>query len=70
MGVIQIPSTMLGSVTPICNSCGVVLCWDVSIEEYIEQKEFWDSWECKSCNPNYKGALKRFKENKKEKQYG
>lgn len=51
--------------TPICDMCGVALCWDISNEEYIDNKNFWDNWECRDCNPNYKGALKRQKENQK-----
>jgi hypothetical protein len=44
--------------TPVCASCNVFMCWDISKEEYQEAKEFWDSWRCKDCNPNYRGALK------------
>jgi hypothetical protein len=47
--------------TPVCDSCGIALCYDISEEEYQENKSFWDNWQCKECNPNYKGALKRFK---------
>ena len=50
--------------TPICNECGTYLCWDISEVEYQLQKHFWDEWVCKDCNPNYRGALKRFKEGK------
>ena len=64
MGVIVSPSTLIGSYTPICNSCMILLCWDISEEEYKEAKEFWDEWECKECNPNYRGARKRFFSNK------
>jgi hypothetical protein len=52
-----------GCLKPICNDCGVALCWDVSIYEYEEAEKFWDNWRCKDCNPNYRGALKRFKSN-------
>lgn len=51
--------------TPICNSCGISLCWDISDIEYQDSQSFWDNWECRDCNPNYKGALKRHKENQK-----
>ena len=61
MGVHISPSTIDGGVTPICNECGISLCWDISEEEYTEQKGFWDEWLCKDCNPDYHGALKRWK---------
>lgn len=64
MGVIVLPSTLDGGFTPICNSCGVALCWDLSDFDYQENKSFWDNWVCKDCNPNYKGALTRFKQQK------
>lgn len=42
--------TMTGGVTPICDSCGVSLCWDISRTEYLEAKPFWDAWRCQDCN--------------------
>lgn len=51
--------------TPICNNCGVTLCWDIDKYEYKENKGFWDSWKCRDCNPDYKGSLKRYMENNK-----
>lgn len=42
--------TMSGGVTPICDSCGVSLCWDISRTEYLEAKPFWDAWRCQDCN--------------------
>lgn len=60
MGVIILNSTLGGAFTPICNACGIHLCWDISEEEYEEAKEFWDNWKCSTCNPNYHGALQRF----------
>ncbi len=60
MGVTVTASTMSGAVTPICNDCGIALCWDVSDADYDAQKSFWDNWTCRDCNPNYEGALKRF----------
>lgn len=59
------PSSMPGGITPVCSDCGVALCWDISVEEYCQGKEFWDEWKCSGCNPNYKGALKRFREERK-----
>lgn len=48
---------MPGCLTPICEDCNVSLCWDISIEEYEEEKAFWDSWRCRDCNGGY--AMKR-----------
>jgi hypothetical protein len=63
MGVFVGPSTLDGGVTPICNSCGIALCWDISDGEYEEAKAFWDKWKCKECNPEtYSGALKQWKQ--------
>jgi len=62
MAVGILPSTMSGAVTPMCSGCGVALCYDIPDEEYQEAKEFWDNWQCKECNPNYKGSLIEFKE--------
>lgn len=50
MGVEVLPSTLPGGVSPVCNRCGCALCWDVSEEEYAEQKAFWDAWVCRDCN--------------------
>lgn len=57
----------LGGYTPICDQCGVSICWDISEFEYIENKAFWDKYCCKECNPNYKGALQRFIKEKEKK---
>jgi hypothetical protein len=43
MAVAIYPSTLEGGVTPTCGSCGIALCFDISEEEYQEQKGFWDS---------------------------
>lgn len=61
MAVINSKSGM-GGYTPMCGSCGIALCWDISELEYAELKEFWDSWECKECNPNAIGARRRYQE--------
>jgi hypothetical protein len=60
MGVHITNGTLDGGLTPICNDCGISLCWDISECEYEEVKEFWDNWKCRNCNPDYKGARKRF----------
>lgn len=66
MGVAQ-SHTFDDGLTPMCSECGIALCWDISKFEYEEDKEFWDTWRCEDCNPNYKGALKRFKQSKQMK---
>lgn len=56
-----IPSRTFGEgYTPICSDCGIALCWDIGPDEYDEAKPFWDNWKCKECNPDYRGALKKF----------
>ncbi len=50
MGVHTHPGTMPGALTPICNHCGISLCWDISKQEYEEDKPFWDEWICQECN--------------------
>lgn len=50
MGVHKHGGTMDGGLTPICNSCGVSLCWDISVEDYKQDTMFWDSWVCRDCN--------------------
>lgn len=50
MGVHVGLGTMPGGLTPICEDCGVCLCWDISEEEYLRNKAFWDAWCCEECN--------------------
>lgn len=52
---------MLGAVTPTCNQCGIALCWDISDEDYFEDKVFWDAWLCRECNGGKAMSLKDFK---------
>lgn len=54
MAVGTFNSTIDGGVTPLCSSCMVHLCWDISDEEYLERKDFWDSWICEECNNGIK----------------
>lgn len=69
MGTVILPSTQISALTPICNDCGIVLCWDISEIEYQEAKEFWDNWTCEECTPNYRpGSLKRFKQRRHDDQ--
>ena len=60
MGVID-SHTFPEDCTPICSNCGVCLCWDISSDDYWEDKDFWDNWTCRDCNPNYKHALRKYK---------
>lgn len=50
MGVHRHGGTMPGGLTPICNSCGVALCWDISAVDYLRDGRFWDAWRCEDCN--------------------
>ena len=59
MGVTILNSTMPDGYTPICNSCGVALCWDISSSDYKERLEFWDNWLCKECIEYYKNQQDR-----------
>ena len=61
MGVAVLKSTLDGGYTPICNNCGVTLCWDISSREYLEAEQFWDGWRCEECDPNVRGSLERYK---------
>jgi hypothetical protein len=50
MGVTITGGTLMGGKTPICNRCNVLLCWDISDEEYEVNTKFWDEWICQDCN--------------------
>lgn len=50
MGLTATPGTMPGAMTPICNRCGVLLCWDIDEDEADENAGFWDAWVCEDCN--------------------
>jgi len=62
MGVHRHGSTPVGAVTPICNECGVSLCWDIADHEYEEDKAFWDRWTCQDCKPVSLKAWKKAQE--------
>lgn len=49
VGVTVLPSTMPDGMTPICNSCGITLCWDIPQWEATERAWFWENWECREC---------------------
>jgi hypothetical protein len=50
MGVHSHHGTMEGGLTPICESCGISLCWDIARCEYLDARAFWDAWKCQDCN--------------------
>lgn len=66
MGVHRHGGTPEGAVTPICNECGVSLCWDIPRIEYIEAKAFWDAWRCQECNGSRLSAFGWRKANGRE----
>jgi len=53
----------VGEVQPQCSDCGIGLCWSIDIDEYNSYKEFWDNWCCQDCNPDYKGAYRKYIKN-------
>lgn len=42
--------TFADGFTPVCNACGVHLCWDIGPDEYAKSWQFWTRWCCESCN--------------------
>jgi hypothetical protein len=52
---------MPGAVTPVCNACGVWLCWDVCEEEAEQDRDFWDAWLCRDCNGGEPMSLKQWR---------
>jgi hypothetical protein len=61
MGLHVHPGTMPGGLTPICNTCGVSLCYDISAEEPEQDQAFWDAWVCRDCNGGHQMSLKAFR---------
>ena len=62
MGITQIPGHMSDAVTPICNDCGVTLCYDISVQEYREHAVYWDAWRCDACYPEAPGSYLRYRQ--------
>jgi len=62
MGVHKHKGTMDGSLTPICNDCGVSLCWDIGEPEYAADRSFWDAWVCRDCNGGVAMSRKRWQQ--------
>jgi len=57
---------MEGALTPICERCGVSLCWDISEEEYEDAIQFWDDWICQDCNGGVRLSLKEWKQKRNQ----
>jgi hypothetical protein len=56
---------------PVCNDCGLALCFTLDEREYEREQEYWDYWTCVYCNPHAVGSLARWLESHmtKEEQY-
>jgi hypothetical protein len=61
MGLHSHGGTMPGGLTPICESCGVSLCWDIEEGEALENEEFWNQWKCQDCNGGERMSLVKWK---------
>lgn len=71
MGVYEIDEGLGYEYKPICNKCGINLCYSLSFVEYLENKDYWDNWCCLECDPNYltrwmENQLKQLRRNKNE----
>jgi hypothetical protein len=62
MGITRVKSTIPGGYTPVCNRCGIHLCWDISDEEARSARAFWDAWVCEDCNEGVAMSLKSWKQ--------
>jgi len=51
---------MVGAQTPICNDCGISLCWDIPDEEAKRDAAFWGKWVCQECNGGEPMSLKQW----------
>lgn len=60
MGVISSRST--DGKTPVCDCCGIHLCWDIAPHEYEEAKPFWDAWKCQDCNGGKPMSLAHYRD--------
>lgn len=50
MAVIESKQFGYPDLTPHCNDCGVPMCWDISQEEYDNNRAAWDNWICEYCS--------------------
>jgi hypothetical protein len=55
---------MEGALTPICESCGISLCWDIEEKEALSNEDFWNQWVCQDCNDGIRMSLVDWKVNK------
>ena len=53
---------------PICNDCGICLCFSISQEEYKRTKDFWEQWRCVYCDKYAIGSFARYLSTHKEKE--
>ena len=61
MGLHKHGGTMDGALTPICEECGVSLCWDLEENEALENEGFWNQWKCQDCNDGERMSLEKWK---------
>lgn len=60
MGITVLPSNAPDELTPICNECGICLCWSITIDEYNVCPAFWNNWICQDCNGGVKFTKKYY----------
>lgn len=61
MGLHKHGGTMDGALTPICETCGVSLCWDIEENEAIADEDFWNQWKCQDCNRGHRMSLEQWR---------
>lgn len=45
---------------PICNDCGLSLCFVITLQEYDQTKTFWEQWRCVYCDKDAIGSFARW----------
>lgn len=61
MGLHKHGGTMDGGLTPICEACGVSLCWDIEENEALALEAFWNQWKCQDCNDGVRMSIEDWK---------
>ena len=61
MGLHTHGGTMEGALTPICEACGVSLCWDIEENEALADEAFWNQWKCQDCNDGVRMSLEKWR---------
>ena len=61
MGLHKHGGTMDGGLTPICEACGVSLCWDIEEGEALALEAFWNQWKCQDCNHGVRMSIEEWK---------